>query len=157
VLFKLFQHVTYSQRNKLLNTEISLPNVCQPLTLQEAERKIVQEGEAAFAFSQEGEAPRILPELLPTATNNKVILFRNNTATQGNMEETSRHLGIISTEGLGAFRHAFWLFHIKNIAKIFANTFLQNGFISLSRIPTEDKAEMLFGPPGLYAKSKEVD
>ena len=28
VLTELFQHVTYSQRNKLLNTELPLPNVC---------------------------------------------------------------------------------------------------------------------------------
>ena len=66
VLTKLFQHITYSQRNKLLNTEIPLPpDVCQPLTLQEAERRIVQEGETAFALSQEGEQHRILPAQLP--------------------------------------------------------------------------------------------
>ena len=28
---KLFQHVTYSQRDKVLNTELPLPNVCEPL------------------------------------------------------------------------------------------------------------------------------
>ena len=41
VLSKLFQHVTYSQRDKLLNTELPLPNVCEPLTIQEAERTIL--------------------------------------------------------------------------------------------------------------------
>ena len=30
---KLFQHVTYSQRDKLLNTELPLPNVCEPLII----------------------------------------------------------------------------------------------------------------------------
>ena len=52
VLTKLFQHVTYSQRNKLLNTELPLPDVCQPLTTQEAGRRIVLEGEAIFSLSQ---------------------------------------------------------------------------------------------------------
>ena len=28
VLSELFQHITYSQRNKLLNAELPLPNVC---------------------------------------------------------------------------------------------------------------------------------
>ena len=36
---KLFQHVTYSQRDKLLNTELPLPNVCEPLIIQEAEKE----------------------------------------------------------------------------------------------------------------------
>ena len=51
-LSKLFRHVTYSQRNKLLNTELPLPNVCQPLTVQEAERRILPEGEETFSLSQ---------------------------------------------------------------------------------------------------------
>ena len=52
---KLFQHGTYSQQDKLLNTELPLPNVCQALTIQEAERRIVMEGEAVFSLSQENE------------------------------------------------------------------------------------------------------
>ena len=48
VLSKLFQHVTYSQRDKLLNTELPLPNVCEPLTIQEAETRIILDGEAAY-------------------------------------------------------------------------------------------------------------
>ena len=108
VLTKLFQHITYSQRNKLLNTEIPLPpDVCQPLTLQEAERRIVQEGETAFALSQEGEQPRILPVPIPAITHNKVVLFRNN---EINTEETSRHLRNTSTEGLGVSHHPFLVF-----------------------------------------------
>ena len=53
---KLFQHVTYSQRDKLLNTELPLPNVCEPLISQEAERRIFLEGEATFSLSQGDEA-----------------------------------------------------------------------------------------------------
>ena len=30
---KLFQHVTYSQRDKLLNTKLPFPNVCEPLII----------------------------------------------------------------------------------------------------------------------------
>ena len=108
VLTKLFQHITYSQRNKLLNTEIPLPpDVCQPLTLQEAERRIVQEGETAFALSQEGEQPRILQGPTPAITHNKIVLFRNN---EINTEETSRHLRNTSTEGLGVSHHPFLVF-----------------------------------------------
>ena len=107
VLKKLFQHATYSQRNKLLNTEMPLPVVCQPLTLQEAERRIVQEGETAFALSQEGEQPHILQVPTPAITHNKVVLFRNN---EINMEETSRHLMNTSTEGLGVYHHLFLVF-----------------------------------------------
>ena len=83
-MVKLFQHATYLQRNELLNIEMPFPNVCQPLTLQETERIIVQEGEAAFALSQEGEVPRILPAQLPTITHNnlKVVLFHMCTATK---------------------------------------------------------------------------
>jgi len=51
VLSKLFRQVTYSQRNKLLNTELPLPNVCQPLTVLEAERRILPEGEETFSLS----------------------------------------------------------------------------------------------------------
>jgi len=36
---KLFQHVTYSQRDKLLNTKLPLPNVCEPLIILEAEKE----------------------------------------------------------------------------------------------------------------------
>ena len=56
VLSKLFQHVTYLQRDKLLNTELPLPNVCEPLISQEAERRIFLEGEATFSLSQGDEA-----------------------------------------------------------------------------------------------------
>jgi len=36
---KLFQHVTYSLRDKLLNTKLPLPNVCEPLIILEAEKE----------------------------------------------------------------------------------------------------------------------
>ena len=136
VLVKLFQHVTYSQRNELLNIEMPFPNVCQPLTLQETERIIVQEGEAAFALSQEGEVPRILPAQLPTIAHNKVVLFHSNETNRGNTEEISRHLGITSTEGLGIFRYSSWFFHIENIANSLLNVFY-NMNLSLFQNPKQ--------------------
>ena len=36
---KLFQHVTYLQRDKLLNTKLPLPNVREPLIILEAEKE----------------------------------------------------------------------------------------------------------------------
>ena len=36
---KLFQHVTYLLRDKLLNTKLPLPNVCEPLIILEAEKE----------------------------------------------------------------------------------------------------------------------
>ena len=115
VLKKLFQHVTYSQRNKLLNTELSFPNVCQPLTIQEAERRIVMEGEAAFSLSQgDVEISSLHDSTLnsTTANNNS-----NNNSAQGNTRNQGHHLGVVSTEGSNTFRQAIWFFHIKNTAE----------------------------------------
>ena len=72
------------------------------------------------------------------------------------MVGTGLQLGITSTEGLGEFRQAVWLFYIKNIANCL-KYFLQCKFISLFRIPTKAKAkaEMLFSPPGLFAEIKK--
>ena len=68
---QLFQHVTYSQRNKLLNSELPLPTVCQSLTIQEAGRRIVQDGEETFARSQEDEETSPAPLALALNTTNK--------------------------------------------------------------------------------------
>ena len=95
VLKKLFQHVTYSQRNKLLNTELSFPNVCQPLTIQEAERRIVMEGEAVFSLSQENEEISSLRDsILNSTTNNN-----SNSSAQEDTRNQGHHLRVVSTEG----------------------------------------------------------
>ena len=75
-LTKLFQHVKFLQRNKLLKTELPLPNVCQPLTIQEAERRIFQEGEASFALSQQDEEISV-----PLASPLNATLTNNNSKT----------------------------------------------------------------------------
>ena len=128
----LFQHVTCSQRNKLLNSEISLPTVCQPLTKQEAERRIAQEGEETFAHSQGAEetSPE-LPVLALNTTNIKNI-FRssnsNNLTAQECTTGTGHQLGITSTEDLGVFRQAVWLFTLK----ILQYTLLKNIFYNVN-------------------------
>ena len=94
VLTKLFRNVTYSLRNKLLKLESPLPNVCQPLTMQEAERRILQEGEAMFALSQEdGVTFAHLASTLNTAQTQTCSIPKN-------MAGTSFHQEISSTEGL---------------------------------------------------------
>ena len=90
VLTKLFRNVTYSQRNKLLKIESPLPNVCQPLTIQEAERRILQEGVAMLALSKEDGASTL------TAVQTQTCSMPKNTAG------ASFHQGISSTEGLNS-------------------------------------------------------
>ena len=71
------------------------------------------------------------------------------------MVGTGLQLGITSTEGLGEFRQAVWLFYIKNIANCL-KYFLQCKFISLFRIPTEAKAKCCLVLPGYLQKSKKA-
>ena len=154
VLAKLFQHVTYSLRNKLLSTELPPPNACRPLTIQKAEKRIFLEGKAAFALSQEDEATFGPPTSLLNTTNK---ILSNNTIAQENSMRPGHHLGTTSTKGSETFK-----LPVSFILKILQGKcciFLQFEFISLFRIPTEakDKAEMLFSPPGLYAKNRKVN
>jgi len=96
VLTKLFRNVTYSQRNKLLKIESPLPNVCQPLTMQEAERRILQEGEAMFALSKEDGVTFAHPASTLNAVQTQTCSMPKNTAG------ASFHQGISSTEGLNS-------------------------------------------------------
>ena len=121
VLSKLFEHVTYSQRDKLLNTETPLPNVCEPLTIQEAETRIILEGETAYSLSQgDEETSNHLDSNLRTSISlnaNNSIINSNSTIAQGNTRIPGHHQGSTSTEGRVSFRQATRLFHIKNMAK----------------------------------------
>ena len=153
VLSKLFQHVTYSQRDKLLNTELPLPNVCEPLTIQEAERRILLDGEAAYSLSQgdEGTTSHLVsnPQSSTFLLNNNSN--SNNTIAQGNARIIGRHQGITSTEGRVSFRQAIRLFHIKNMALKCKTYSLQYEFIFLFRNPKAE-AKSVFGPSGIYAE-----
>ena len=77
-----------------------LPNLCQPLTIQEAERRIFQEGETSFALLQEDE---VITAHLASPLNTAPI---NNRIAQINTEEKGPHLGSSSTEGSKIFLQA---------------------------------------------------
>ena len=99
LLKKLFQHVTYAQRNELLNSKISTPTVCDSLTLQEAETRIIREGEEIFNLSQEEEVASLAdPRILTLNTNLSTTNLRNN-KDQTNTGTTGLQPGITSTEG----------------------------------------------------------
>ena len=98
LLKKLFQHVTYSQRNKLLNSKMSIPIVCDSLTLQETEMRIIREGEEIFNLSQEEEVVSLAdPRTSAHNTTNQINLFNNKDPT--NTGITGLRPGITSTEG----------------------------------------------------------
>ena len=97
LLKKLFQHVTYAQRNELLNSKISTPTVCDSLTLQEAETRIIRGGEEIFNLSQEEEVASLTnPRTLTLSTTN---LRSSNNKDQTNTGTTGLQPGITSTEG----------------------------------------------------------
>ena len=82
LLKKLFQHVTYSQRNELLNSKVSSPIVCESLTLQEAEMRIIREGEEIFNLSQEEEALSLAdPKISTHNATNQINLFNHKDPT----------------------------------------------------------------------------
>ena len=117
---KLFQHVTYSQRDKLLNTQLPLPNVRELLTIQEAETRIILDEEAAYSLSQGDEAtfdPLDFNPRTSTFLNATNSINSNSKIAQGNTRILGHHLGSTSTEGRVSFRQATRLFHIKNMAK----------------------------------------
>ena len=93
---KWFSKIKYAQRNELLKKDAPFSNICEPITLQEAERRILREGETAFALSQEDEATSVPP----TATHNPTLsTVHSNATNQRNMVETRSHLRITSPEG----------------------------------------------------------
>ena len=133
LLKKLFQHVTYSQRNELLNSKVSSPIVCESLTLQEAETRIIREGEEIFNLSQEEEAAFLVDPnpSNPNASDNN--LRKNNDHTS--MGTTGLRPGITSTEGWIVFsRQAALLFTLK-ILQHCTKYFLQCEFISTFQNP----------------------
>ena len=88
VLKKLFQQVTYSQRDKLLSSKLSLPTICESLTLQQAEMRIIREGGEIFNFSQEEE---VLFLADPTAlTNNATNQIKSTSSTAISTKQTRR-------------------------------------------------------------------
>jgi len=109
VLSKLFEQVTYSQRDKLLNTETPPPNVCEPLTIQEAETRIILEGETAYSLSQgDEETSNHLDSNLHTSiSRNATNSISNSTTAQGNTRILGHHQGNTSTEGRVFFSSSY--------------------------------------------------
>ena len=119
---KLFSKITYAQRNELLKKDAPLLNVCEPITFQEAERRMLRDGERAFANSQEehGDEATSVPTALNSSINNNNInnSYKNTNATHPeNKAETSRNSRIASLEGWILVFSPPWLFTLKILAK----------------------------------------
>ena len=96
LLLKLFSKITYAQRNKLLNKEKFFSNDCEPVTYQEAEKKLLREGEQLFAQSQGDEATTVL-QASHLATPNSVQ--DKDRSIQDTAEDINFRSGITSLEG----------------------------------------------------------
>jgi hypothetical protein len=100
LLLKLFSKITYAQRNKLLNKEKCFSNDCEPVTYQEAEKKLLREGEQLFAQSQ-GDEETIVPPTSHLAAPSTVPVRDKNImgSREDIMEGTKLRSGITSLEG----------------------------------------------------------
>ena len=98
MLKKLFSKVTYAQRNELLKTDNSpLSNGCNSVTLQEAEKRMLHEGEKRLAASQgETEDADTTVHRALHANNNNI---NNNNNTNQNKANVSRHSRVLSPKG----------------------------------------------------------
>ena len=108
---KLLRCVMFAQSNKLLVVELSPLHPCQPLTLQEAAKKILSKGKDCFLQSQEDKATSAPQASTHNLTLNKVL---NIATDQRSSAETNPHLRITSTEGCILVFSPPQLFHIKN-------------------------------------------
>ena len=100
LLLKLFSKITYAQRNELLNKEKLISNNCEPVTYQEAERRLLREGELLFAQSQ-GDEETIVPLTSHLATPSRARVGNKNLmgSTEVTTEGTKLRSGITSLEG----------------------------------------------------------
>jgi len=100
LLLKLFSKITYAQRNELLNKEKLFSNNCEPVTYQEAERRLLREGELLFAQSQ-GDEETIVPPTSHLATPSRALVGDKNLmgSTEDTTEGTKLRSGITSLEG----------------------------------------------------------
>ena len=115
---KLFSKITYAQRNELLKKDTPLSNSCETGTFQEAEKRMILDGERVYASSQEeirDEATSALTALnaLNSINNNST----NNATNPDNRAETSRHSRVTSPEGWILVFSPPRLFTLKILAK----------------------------------------
>ena len=85
MLSKLFSKITYAQRDELLKIDTPLSNALNSVTLQEAERRMILDGEKALAASQEEE---VEAEDFPART---ALLSRNHNNNLLTMYQMHRH------------------------------------------------------------------
>ena len=100
LLLKLFSKITYAQRNELLKKEKLFSNNCEPVTYQEAERRLLREGELLFAQSQ-GDEETIVPLTSHLATPSRARVGNKNLtgSTEVTTEDAKLQSGITSLEG----------------------------------------------------------
>ena len=96
LLLKLFSKITYAQRNKLLNKEELFSNDCEPVTYQEAEKRLLREGEQLFAQSQ-GDEVTTVPLTSHLATPSRALV--GDKSIQDIAEDTNFRSGITLLEG----------------------------------------------------------
>ena len=117
-LVKLFSKITYAQRNELLKKDTPLSNVCESVTFQQAEWRMILDGERACASSQEeigNEATCALTTL--NALNSINDNSTNNATNPDNRAETSRYSRVTSPKGWILFFSPPRLFTLKILAK----------------------------------------
>ena len=116
VIMKLFSKITHAQRNELLKTDTPFSNICELITFQEAERRLIWDGETVFALSQGKDADEASSVPLGPNLNNNTS-FSSNATNNGCMAETSLHQRIFSPEGWILFFSPPQLFTLKIPAK----------------------------------------
>ena len=89
-LTKLFSKVTYAQRNELLKKDTPPSNAITSVTLQEAERRLLLDGNRILRASQGEAEATAMPDLTAHTLNNN---------TNRNTANTSRHSRTLSPEG----------------------------------------------------------
>ena len=115
MLSKLFSKITYAQRDELLKIDAPLSNALNSVTLQEAERRMILDGEKALAASQEEAKAKDIParmELLAHNHNNNTNSTNNNNSHHTdprNTAGTSRHSRVLSIEGWNLVFSPPWL------------------------------------------------
>ena len=113
MLSKLFSKVTYTQSDELLKILLDAPlsNALNSVTLQEAEKRMILDGEKALAASQEEAKAEDIPARTELPTHNLNNNNNNNShqTDPRNTAGTSRHSRVLSIEGWNLVFSPPWL------------------------------------------------
>ena len=111
MLSKLFSKITYTQRDELLKIDTSLSYAPNSVTLQEAERRMILDGEKALAASEEDREAEAFPARTVHLAHNNSINNRNisSNTNPGNTAGISRHSRVLSNEGWNLVFSPPWL------------------------------------------------